>query len=410
MAKNKLVIRNVVIAFGMFSTLTFTTQTVFANPATNQIQQQQTQIQEDIENTDKEIANARTEIFNLNEQIIRVDNAIKDNQKMIDDTEEEMELVQEEVDHLNEEINSIQEDIQKRYEILKDRAVSLQKSGGTISYLEVIFGSENFGDFIDRVSLVSKIAKADTTLLEQHEADKNSLEKKQEEVEEKLENLKNMKTELEGMQSHILEQKEKNEQMKANLEEKIADNLDIRAELQEQERALQQQQEESVNEGSDEEEKEETEIEQFAKESSNEQSTSASIPSGNGSLSDVISAGYKYIGNSVYVFGGGRNSYDIANGRFDCSGFVHWAFSQAGISVGSSTSALSQQGQRVSVSEMKPGDLVFFDTYKTNGHVGIYVGGNKFIGSQNSTGVAVANMSYGYWNDKFNGHVRRVAN
>jgi cell wall-associated NlpC family hydrolase len=57
---------------------------------------------------------------------------------------------------------------------------------------------------------------------------------------------------------------------------------------------------------------------------------------------------------------------------------------------------------------MKPGDLVFFDTYKKDGHVGIYVGGGQFIGAQSSTGVAIANMSSGYWADHFSGHVVRI--
>ncbi|WBX82263.1 hypothetical protein PD280_12865 [Virgibacillus salarius] len=38
----------------------------------------------------------------------------------------------------------------------------------------------------------------------------------------------------------------------------------------------------------------------------------------------------------------------------------------------------------------------------------MYVGGGKFIGAQNSTGLAVADMSTGYWKNHFKGHVRRV--
>ena len=136
----------------------------------------------------------------------------------------------------------------------------------------------------------------------------------------------------------------------------------------------------------------------------------ASTNTGSGSISTLINAGNKYIGNSVYVFGGGRSSSDIAAGRFDCSGFVAWAFSQVGVSVGASTDSLKNTGTRVSTSEMRPGDLVFFNTYKTDGHVGIYLGGGKFIGSQSSTGVAVANMSSGYWANTFNGRVMRVMN
>jgi cell wall-associated NlpC family hydrolase len=121
-----------------------------------------------------------------------------------------------------------------------------------------------------------------------------------------------------------------------------------------------------------------------------------------------MTAGFKYIGHSVYVFGGGRSAYDIANGRFDCSGFVHWAFSQAGVNIGTSTESLKNQGTRVSYSDIRPGDLVFFNTYKQDGHVGIYLGNGQFIGSQSSTGVAVANMSSGYWRDHFSGHVQRI--
>ncbi|WP_083632466.1 C40 family peptidase [Domibacillus antri] len=131
-----------------------------------------------------------------------------------------------------------------------------------------------------------------------------------------------------------------------------------------------------------------------------------------GSNSSVVNVGKKWIGNSVYVFGGGRNQSDIARGRFDCSSFVHWAFKQTGVDLGplgsTSTETLKHLGKPVSPSEMKPGDMVFFDTYKIDGHVGIYVGDGKFIGAQGSTGVEIADMSQGYWKQKFNGRVKRI--
>ena len=58
---------------------------------------------------------------------------------------------------------------------------------------------------------------------------------------------------------------------------------------------------------------------------------------------------------------------------------------------------------------MNPGDLVFFDTYKTDGHVGIYIGDGKFIGAQTDTSVAIADMTQGsYWAEVFNGRVKRI--
>jgi cell wall-associated NlpC family hydrolase len=122
----------------------------------------------------------------------------------------------------------------------------------------------------------------------------------------------------------------------------------------------------------------------------------------------VTTAGNQFIGKSTYVFGGGRTVRDIATGRFDCSGFVHWVFAQAGIELGNSTDSIKNSGRQISVKDMKPGDLVFFDTYKKDGHVGIYLGDGKFIGSQCSTGVAIEDMTIGYWKKTFNGHVERV--
>jgi peptidoglycan DL-endopeptidase CwlO len=139
-------------------------------------------------------------------------------------------------------------------------------------------------------------------------------------------------------------------------------------------------------------------------------------PSGGGSGSKsgvkVIEAGETLIGKTRYVFGGGRSQSDINAGRFDCSSFVRWAFEQVGVNVGPlsgvTTDTLKTQGQAINPKDMKPGDVVFFDTYKIDGHVGIYVGDNKFLGCQGKTGVAIASMEKGtYFGDKFNGRVKR---
>ncbi|KAB8131753.1 peptidase [Gracilibacillus oryzae] len=376
-----------------------------------EIQAQRSEIQTDIEAKQSEIESIKEELITLTEKLHRLEEAIKDNEKVMQDTENNITKVEEEVKNLEAEISELQKDIDRRNEILKERISSMQQSGGTSSYLEVLFGATDFLDFIDRFSLVTKITTADQDLLDAQETDKQKLENNKASLDQKLSELEEMAIEYEEMQKQIINQKDENEAVKEELEQKqeanqeVLDDLEIEDEIlankekaieeaKRQQEILQSQPAANVNSGS-------SELSSLP-----QSSGSTSVATGN--LQTIINAGNRYIGNSVYVFGGGRNAYDIANGRFDCSGFVSWAFRQGGISLPASTSGMSGVGVKVSTSEMKPGDLVFFNTYKTNGHVGIYLGNNKFIGSQNSTGVAVADMSSGYWASTFSGHVRRV--
>lgn len=372
-------------------------------------------IKTEISEAQKDLSSIQAQKADLEAQIARMEQAIKDNAIKIEDANTQMAETQAEIDRLNGEIIAVQERIASRAEILKERAVSFQENGGQINYLEVILGSKSFGDFIDRVGAVVTIVEADQGIIQDHENDKKELEEKQSSVEKKLADLTNLKTELEGMQMQAAEQKAQNETLKAQLDsqasDKLADIANYQQQIAELQAAAQAAAQAVSNSSSASGNKAGSSASSNEAGSSAPVDTSSSTPvNASGSISTVINAGYKYIGNSVYVFGGGRNASDIANGRFDCSGFVAWAFGQAGIKVGASTEVLKNTGTRVSASEMRPGDMVFFNTYKTDGHVGIYIGGGKFIGSQSSTGVAIANMSSGYWAQTFNGRVMRVIN
>ncbi|MBU8729413.1 NlpC/P60 family protein [Cytobacillus pseudoceanisediminis] len=400
----------------------------------SQIQQERSSLQATLAEADNELVSVLKEVAELNAKIARVKKAIEDNNKLIAETETSIVSTKAEVDQLKAEMAIIEERIEKRSAILKQRAQSFQESGGTVAYLDVLLGASSFSDFVDRVGAVTTFVQADKQLLEEQEQDKKAFEEKKAAVEEELAGLNSMMTELKGMQTAMEQQEKQNSSLIQQLKEKENTIADKKAKLQSEDAkyaSMIAQIEQSIaaqtapvvqtaastssSAGSasvtsaptgSSSVKEQKTAAQKTKGSSN----SAPKPSAKGgsAISIVTTAGNKYIGNSVYVFGGGRNAYDIANGRFDCSGFVHWAFSQAGISVGASTDSLKFAGRQVSASEMRAGDLVFFNTYKTDGHVGIYLGGGKFIGSQDSTGVAIANMSSGYWKNKFSGRVVRV--
>lgn len=376
-----------------------------------QIKDDRSTIKENLSDAESKIADVLFDLEELNTEIDRVNKALKENKDKMSETEGKISSTKEEVDSLEKEIKKLEESIEKRYNILKERIVSYQKSGGNISYLEVVFGSKSFGDFISRVSAVNKIAESDTALMEQQEKDKKEVEKKQDKVLTKLDELNEMKVEIEGMLALIEDQKQANEKRKDTLKTKQENLVALKEDLKIKDSnlaSLEMEVRQSLEAAS-----RPTVVATASGNSSNgnlttvkketsKKSTKNSTPSsGGGGLSTVINAGFAHLG-TPYTWGG------KGPGGFDCSGFVSWAFAQGGYSIPSNTSALSGVGSKVSYSNAQPGDLVFFNTYKTNGHVGIYLGGGKFIGAQSTPGLAVANMTSGYWKNHFAGHVRRV--
>jgi len=103
---------------------------------------------------------------------------------------------------------------------------------------------------------------------------------------------------------------------------------------------------------------------------------------------------------------GGSN----AETGFDCSGFVRAMYQQTvGLILPRRADQQAAATTTIDKSELRPGDLVFFNTMRrTFSHVGIYIGDNKFIHSPRSgSEVRVEDMRQAYWTKRFNG-ARRV--
>jgi cell wall-associated NlpC family hydrolase len=95
---------------------------------------------------------------------------------------------------------------------------------------------------------------------------------------------------------------------------------------------------------------------------------------------------------------------------FDCSGFVRYMYEKSvGLVLPRRAEEQAKVTEEISRSELKPGDLVFFNTLKrTFSHVGIYMGDGKFIHAPRpGKAVRVDDMREAYWQQRFNG-ARRV--
>ena len=113
------------------------------------------------------------------------------------------------------------------------------------------------------------------------------------------------------------------------------------------------------------------------------------VPVGNPGVGhpEAAQIALRYLG-VPYVWGGASPS------GFDCSGLVMYVYAQLGISLPHYTVAQYSATQPISMSQIQPGDLVFFDGL---GHVGIYIGNNEFVHAPHTGAVVQISPLSGYW-------------
>ena len=132
---------------------------------------------------------------------------------------------------------------------------------------------------------------------------------------------------------------------------------------------------------------------------------SAMLTSGGSGLHPFVRVAERYLG-TPYVWGG-----ESARG-FDCSGFIMRVMRDLGYkALPHSAAEQFNYGQPVAKNLLQPGDIVFFaNTYKPGiSHVGIYLGGGRFIHAANSqVGTIVSNLNSAKWVAHYAGARRLV--
>jgi len=106
-----------------------------------------------------------------------------------------------------------------------------------------------------------------------------------------------------------------------------------------------------------------------------------------------------------------RRGGSSAESGFDCSGFVgHVFLDQLGLKLPRTSGELSKTGEQVMRADLRPGDLVFFNTMRRAfSHVGIYLGNGQFVHAPRpGQSVRVENIHKSYWARRYNG-ARRVS-
>ncbi|WMX45619.1 C40 family peptidase [Streptomyces roseicoloratus] len=117
-------------------------------------------------------------------------------------------------------------------------------------------------------------------------------------------------------------------------------------------------------------------------------SSSSSSQVATGSAAAIVAFARAQVGDAYVRGGTGPNSWD-------CSGLVQAAYRQANIDLPRISSSQSSMGTSVSLSNLQPGDILYWGSRSGSYHVAIYVGGGKYVGAQNpSTGVVERSLDW----------------
>lgn len=123
------------------------------------------------------------------------------------------------------------------------------------------------------------------------------------------------------------------------------------------------------------------------------------------SHSTIVGTAMRFLGIK-YKFGG-----DTPYTGFDCSGLVAYAAEKSlGLKLPRTSAEIAHEGISIKRTDLKKGDLVFFNTRgRRYSHVGIYLGNEKFVHAPRTGAVVrVEDMNQAYWKKRYNG-ARRLA-
>jgi len=246
--------------------------------------------------------------------------------------------------------------------IIEQRLVTLYKDG-TPSTLEVIFGANSLDDMMNRIDSERSVSNLDTRVLQNVESSRKAV----------AASGHVLAHERQLQQQIVAERAAKKHEIESKLAEQRRLLSSIKGQIAQMEAAQRAEQERLAREA------QARLIAQRTAQQQDQSSTVVGISATSPGNDTVVAPPSQYQGvvaiamqelGTPYVWGG------AAPGGFDCSGLVMWAYAQVGVSLPHSSYAQWNYGVPVSVDQLEPGDLVFFDGL---GHVGMYIGGGQFI-------------------------------
>lgn len=335
-----------------------------ANTAKDNLNAVNKQLNE-IENQQKALKN---EMAGMNQQLVAILVAKKSLENDIADTQAQIQQAQKDL-----EAAKIKE--AKQYADMKLRIQYMYENGDS-SFISEILEAKTIAEVINRAEYYNQVYSADRKMLVSYQETKLQAQELEKGLQQQLAGMEEMKTVQVAQQVQY-------EAILAKLDTKLGDANSQLSQAQamanKYQKTVDQQNAIIKNEIAKEAARKKAEEEARKKAEEEAKNNQGGGSSGGNkdetvtaSASELIAYAKTFLG-VPYVWGGKDPS------GFDCSGFTSYVYRHFGIIIPSYSDAQAYVGKEVSLSEMRPGDLIVYSPKNGIGHVAIYIGGNKFI-------------------------------
>ena len=350
------------------------------------------QLQSEANQTNRQIVIAKAQAQTLQSKVQSYANSLQNLQVALSANLSQMKQTEQQLVALEYKIHKNQNELAYYRSHLASQ-IRVMYENGKVSYLEVLFQSANWQDFLSRLYLLVTIARADQDLEHKISGIEQQLSSQKTLKLSDYNQLAQKKSEYQIlMQADQLVETQKQRALDAvnqNIQSQVTHQGMLESQIQLTQKQIQQIIQETQQ------------AEQLMQNSSYVAQAEKNL--GTVNLQALLQYAESYLG-VPYSWGGTSPS------GFDCSGFTQYVFAHFGVNIYRTSEEQFAEGVPVNENNLSLGDLVFFSTYAPGAtHVGIYIGNNMMVDAQDN-GVSIDNITSSYWGPKYLGARQIVKN